>query len=81
MREAIAKEFTSCGVKSGNVFALAATRAAYIGCDAWLDGLKSYLMDNRDPGDGLCKGKFPEGGRHAAGGDLPDMAGLPRAGT
>ena len=31
MREAIAKESTACGVKSGNVFALAATRAAYTG--------------------------------------------------
>ena len=34
MREAIAKESTACGVKSGNVFALAATRAAYTDCDA-----------------------------------------------
>lgn len=60
MREAIAKEFTSCGVKSGNVFALAATRAAYTGCDAWLDGLKSYLMDNRDLVMAYAKANFPK---------------------
>jgi len=48
MREAIQKEMDAAGVKSGNAFALAATRAAYTGCDAWLDGLKAYLADNRD---------------------------------
>ncbi|MFR2019327.1 MAG: MalY/PatB family protein [Christensenellales bacterium] len=31
--------------------------------------------------DGLREGAFPEGDRHAAGGDLPDVAGLPRAGA
>ena len=45
---------------SGNVFALAATRAAYTGCDAWLDGLKSYLMDNRDLVMAYAKANFPK---------------------
>lgn len=48
MRTAIDKMMNACGVRSGNAFALAATRAAYTGCDEWLDGLKTYLMDNRD---------------------------------
>ncbi|MBQ2833994.1 MAG: aminotransferase class I/II-fold pyridoxal phosphate-dependent enzyme, partial [Clostridia bacterium] len=48
MREAIRNEMENGGVKSGNAFALAATRAAYTDCDEWLDGLKAYLMDNRD---------------------------------
>ncbi|MED9820935.1 MAG: PatB family C-S lyase [Christensenellales bacterium] len=48
MRKAIADEMENSGVRSGNAFALAATRAAYTDCDAWLDGLKAYLMDNRD---------------------------------
>ena len=48
MREKIRKEMENAGVKSGNTFALAATRAAYTACDEWLDGLKAYLMDNRD---------------------------------
>lgn len=48
MLEAIEREMDAAGVKSGNAFALAATRAAYTGCDAWLDGLKAYLVDNRD---------------------------------
>ena len=46
--EAIRSEMEAGGVKSGNAFALAATRAAYTDCDAWLDGLKAYLMENRD---------------------------------
>ncbi|MBQ7488139.1 MAG: PatB family C-S lyase [Clostridia bacterium] len=36
------------GVTFGNPFALAATRAAYTDCDAWLDGLLLYLAGNRD---------------------------------
>ena len=48
MRKAIAGEMENGGVRSGNAFALAATRAAYTDCDAWLDGLKDYLMANRD---------------------------------
>lgn len=48
MRQAIAAEMNACGVKSGNAFALAATRAAYTDCDAWLDALKGYLAGNRE---------------------------------
>ena len=48
VRGAIAKEMNACGVKTGNAFALAATRAAYTGCDAWLDALVRYLEGNRD---------------------------------
>ena len=48
MRKAIHDEMENGGVRSGNAFALAATRAAYTSCDEWLDGLKSYLADNRD---------------------------------
>jgi cystathionine beta-lyase len=36
------------GVHSGNIFALAATRAAYTLCDNWLDGLLAYLGENRN---------------------------------
>lgn len=35
------------GSGSGNIFALAGTRAAYTHCDDWLDGLQHYLMDNQ----------------------------------
>jgi len=48
LRAAIVKDMDAAGVKGGNCFALAATRAAYTGCDEWLDGLKTYLTDNRD---------------------------------
>ena len=48
MLEKMRHEMEAGGVKSGNAFALAATRAAYTDCDAWLDGLVAYLTDNRD---------------------------------
>ena len=48
MLEAMRSEMEAAGVRSGNAFALAATRAAYTDCDAWLDGLMAYLTDNRD---------------------------------
>ncbi len=48
LRAAIAGDMNAAGVKGGNCFALAATRAAYTDCDEWLDGLNAYLMDNRD---------------------------------
>ena len=48
LREAIAREMQACGAVSGNIFALAATRAAYTSCDEWLDGLLPYLAGNRD---------------------------------
>ena len=48
VRKAIAEDMAASGVKAGNAFALAATRAAYTGCDAWLDGLMDYLAGSRD---------------------------------
>ncbi len=36
------------GAQSGNIFALAATRAAYTHCDDWLDSLLAYLRGNQD---------------------------------
>ena len=48
LRAAIARDMDAAGVKGGNCFALAATRAAYTSCDEWLDGLKAYLIGNRD---------------------------------
>ena len=46
--EKLKREMDAAGVRSGNAFALAATRAAYTSCDEWLDGLKDYLAENRD---------------------------------
>ena len=37
----------AAGVRSGNIFALEATRAAYQHGDAWLDGLLTYLDGSR----------------------------------
>ena len=48
IREAIRHELEKAGVRSGNIFALDATRAAYNHGDEWLDGLLAYL-------DGNCK--------------------------
>lgn len=48
IRTAIQNDMDASGVKAGNCFALAATRAAYTDCDAWLDGLKDYLAGSRD---------------------------------
>ena len=48
IRTAIRNDMDASGVKAGNCFALAATRAAYTDCDEWLDGLKEYLMGSRD---------------------------------
>ncbi len=47
MREKIEKTLYACGVKSGNIFALEATRAAYETGDKWLDGLIAYLDAGR----------------------------------
>lgn len=48
IRAAIERDMNAAGVKAGNCFALAATRAAYTDCDAWIDGLKAYLAGSRD---------------------------------
>ena len=47
IRNAFRAEMEKAGVRSGNLFALEATRAAYNEGDAWLDGLLSYLDGNR----------------------------------
>lgn len=47
IRNAFRAEMEKAGVRSGNIFALEATRAAYNEGDAWLDGLLSYLDGNR----------------------------------
>ncbi|MBR3764830.1 MAG: aminotransferase class I/II-fold pyridoxal phosphate-dependent enzyme, partial [Clostridia bacterium] len=43
MRAALRREMDKAGVRSGNIFAMEATRAAYMHGDAWLDGLMAYL--------------------------------------
>ncbi|MDO4483639.1 MAG: MalY/PatB family protein [Clostridia bacterium] len=48
LRERVAKVIAGTGITSGNVFALAGTRAAYEHGDAWLDGLVPYLEGNRN---------------------------------
>ena len=47
IREAVRREMNKAGVRSGNIFALEATRAAYEQGDAWLDGLLRYLDGSR----------------------------------
>lgn len=47
LRDALRAEMDKAGVRSGNIFALDATRAAYNHGDAWLDGLMDYLDGNR----------------------------------
>ncbi len=48
LREKLTQEIAACGVVSGNLLSLVATRAAYNHGDAWLDGLIAYLMAGRD---------------------------------
>ena len=47
LRNAFRAQMDKAGVRSGNIFALEATRAAYNEGDAWLDGLMDYLDGNR----------------------------------
>ena len=47
VRRALQAQIDSSGVRSGNLFALEATRTAYNEGDAWLDGLMDYLDGNR----------------------------------
>ena len=47
VRKALEAQIEASGVRSGNLFALEATRAAYHEGDAWLDGLLGYLDGNR----------------------------------
>lgn len=47
MLEKLRAELNAAGVMCGNTFALLAARAAYTGCDEWLDGLIAYLDGTR----------------------------------
>lgn len=47
VRKALEAQIEASGVRSGNLFALEAARAAYNEGDAWLDGLLRYLDGNR----------------------------------
>lgn len=47
MKAAVEKVLEGAGVRSGNIFALEGTRAAYRQGDAWLDGLIAYLAQGR----------------------------------
>lgn len=47
IRQSIEQDILACGIRSGNIFALAAARAAYTSCDEWLDGLKAYIWENQ----------------------------------
>lgn len=60
MRTAFRQEMDKAGVRSGNIFALEATRAAYNEGDAWLDGLLSYLDGNRKHLAGLVAEHLPK---------------------
>ena len=60
MSEAIHQCMASFGVVSGNIFALEATRAAYLHGDAWLDGLNAYLTLCRDDVMALMAHHLPE---------------------
>ncbi len=47
IREKLHKQEAFTGVRSGNIFALEGTRAAYNEGDEWLEGLMQYLDGNR----------------------------------
>ena len=57
--DAMAQERDAAGVVTGNIFALAGTRAAWAEGDAWLDGLVDYLADNLQLLDRLLKEHLP----------------------
>ncbi len=46
LREKLRQEIAAAGVVSGNLFGLVGTRAAYEQGDAWLDGLRAYLIES-----------------------------------
>ena len=58
--KAMQDEAEAAGVRSGNVFALEGTRAAYEHGDAWLDGLTAYLRGNRAEMERLVKELLPK---------------------
>lgn len=60
LRERIRREIDAAGVKSGNLFAMEATRAAYDHGDDWLDGLIRYLDGTRAQLAALVAELLPE---------------------
>ena len=60
VRAKINTEMERAGVRSGNLFALEGTRAAYEYGDAWLDGLMRYLDGNRKHLTALVKQELPK---------------------
>lgn len=60
VRAKISAEMERAGVRSGNLFALEGTRAAYEHGDAWLDGLMRYLDGNRQHLTELVKRELPQ---------------------
>ena len=60
VRKALQAQIEASGVRSGNLFALEATRAAYNEGDAWLDGLMDYLDGNRKRLAELVKELLPK---------------------
>lgn len=60
IRERFRHEMDKAGVRSGNIFALEATRAAYNEGDAWLDGLLTYLDGNRAALEELVRQHLPK---------------------
>ena len=60
VRAKINTEMERAGVRSGNLFALEGTRAAYEYGDAWLDGLMRYLDGNRKHLTALVKQELPQ---------------------
>lgn len=60
LRESIRTELDACGVRSGNLFAMDATRAAYEEGDEWLAGLVEYLRGSRDLLASLLKEQLPK---------------------
>ena len=60
IRDRIRHEMDKAGVRSGNIFALEATRAAYNEGDAWLDGLLTYLDGNRAALEELVRQHLPK---------------------
>ena len=60
IRAAFRAEMDKAGVRSGNIFALEGTRAAYNEGDEWLDGLLDYLDGNRKHLEKLVAEYLPE---------------------
>ncbi len=60
LRAAFRREMDRAGVRSGNIFAMEGTRAAYEQGDEWLDGLLTYLDGNRKHLAALVREHLPK---------------------